>query len=983
LSTEGFAPDVQETFGGLCTLIDRSELPKGASPDAENVAFIPGTVRSRDGYAVQLTNTSGVQNIASFVTSGIRRLLALYKDGTLRQEYPEGTETNVISSYGQNQIMKAVTLYGRKYMAFSDGKVPTSPALVWDGTTLSRLSRPGPPYRYINNPSVALSGNNASYFTGGYRSLFLANYMSTGYMTRPMALRTNGMLGSSPQKKINITGIPLGPTGTVSRYIFMTLSETLTVGNVYLGAPMYCYTPTMVIGDNTTTSLSDLDVSETMLANGIEGSSLWNKQILAPAIGLCSFGGRLVAWGALADQMEIGQGTTGNLGAANSLYFDSPLDGTVPSGWWGVTSGVTVVSTAGGVGTVCKITGAGSSAFTMSSSLFPMGTLGTGLMPGKRYGLRLRMRRDSSLTSGTLKVWLPTYSIASPYLVLSNIAVTSIGTDFAEYTFPPYAAMSSDGGSGWVYLSDSGGIFNTGGILYIDEIALVPEDAGDLRSTGWASVDGPEDFDRTRSPFQVSPGDGQALMSCFQLAGTYYGAKEHSLWATAENGSDPVTWVWQKVSDVCGAASVHAVGWGNRFVILACRSGVYYFDGGQPQKISQDIERGLDPTALTWRSIDWTQAHLIWVTVDPERMQFRIGAPTDPTVAGCNKIFVADYVEGFSSGSIIAGGAYQTAEGARGLKWSVDTIMATCGEQAERDDRSSTQFIGGKLTASNDVPTSGSFAFPSPWTTVGTNPTVTAGQVDALGGTSASRLQFVAGTNRITQLLSTTPASGAYYTVTIRLKLNVGTTLSAILKSPGAAFGSDVPITITSAWQRFTATFGPMNGATAERIIIDLGSGTPDVLIGSAQIQAGQYDFGECVTTGSPVASADSGFIAKPVLAQTYDFFGPVNGVYTTSPFCEPIGRSTFSKIAVRAMGLGQLVTKWVRPDGSTSNLRGGQYPTLTTAPMYDYELDSNEQASMLNVRFSSDGAKTSWWAVHRVGVLRKMAEFAAFRGRG
>ena len=595
------------------------------------------------------------------------------------------------------------------------------------------------------------------------------------------------------------------------------------------------------------------------------------------------------------------------------------------------------------------------------------------------------MKRDLTLVGGTIQVTLENNGGTGTYLAFRWFTPSDIGTDWAYYEVPTANAVGIGGNITAVCgISDAGTALSAGGGLYIDEVAPIPDDAGDLRSTGWASVgSSPEDFDIGRSPFQVSPGDGQALMCCFELSGNLYGAKEHSLWATSENGGDPTTWLWQKISDVAGSSSVNGVGYANKFVILACRSGVYYFDGGQPQKISQDLELGTDPTLTTWRSIDWTQGHKIWVSVDPEKMQFRIGIPTDPGTQGCTKTLVGDYTEGFGSASIIAGGSMPTAAGGRGLKWSIDTIVATCGEQSERDNKSSSAFIGGALVSSNHVLNSSNFAFPSPWTTAGTNPTVTAGQVDAVAGTGASRLQFIAGTNRITLNDAYYPALGEFYTASIRLKLNSGgASLAAILKSPGAAFGTDFPILITTAWQRFTVTWGPMDGTTPEQLIIDFGAAASDILISSAQIQAGQYDFGECATTGSACAGIESGFVARPVLGQTQDFFQAIPSIYETAPFAAPIGRSTFGKLILRIRGSGTLVTQWVRPDGTLGNLRGGQYPTLIPSPLYDTELDSNEQASQLGVRISNS-ARTGWWLMQKIGALIKPAEYAQYRGRG
>jgi hypothetical protein len=89
MSSEGFSPVTVDVYGGLCTLMDRSDLPVGLSPDCQNVDFFPGGVRSRSGLLANTTYMDWAVGIDSYVTtSGVSSRFILTRTPTPKPTTP-------------------------------------------------------------------------------------------------------------------------------------------------------------------------------------------------------------------------------------------------------------------------------------------------------------------------------------------------------------------------------------------------------------------------------------------------------------------------------------------------------------------------------------------------------------------------------------------------------------------------------------------------------------------------------------------------------------------------------------------------------------------------------------------------------------------------------------------------------------------------------------------------------------------------------
>lgn len=154
------------------------------------------------------------------------------------------------------------------------------------------------------------------------------------------------------------------------------------------------------------------------------------------------------------------------------------------------------------------------------------------------------------------------------------------------------------------------------------------------------------------------------------------------MYVTATDGvNEPALWSVEEVSNEMGTPSPHGVGIGEEWVVIAGRSGLYFFDGGVPLKLSQEIQP-------TWDSINWLYGQTLWVQVDTQHKKVYVGVPmasaTEP-----NQVLMLDYAEGF--GDPLEG---MPAAPARARKWAPWTIPANSCGLIERSDGTAQVMFG-------------------------------------------------------------------------------------------------------------------------------------------------------------------------------------------------------------------------------------------------------------------------------------------------
>ncbi len=150
--TKGAIEIPLETFGGRVTEMAPVDVPDGVSPDEQDNTFIPGAVLTRPCLDKVLTNAPANTTCTyqkSFVTpTGAIKNLYLFSNGQLYWEDPGNAPGigNLLFTSTPGSYAKSATMFGREFIAISDGLHGQEMPLQWDGTTsyLERVTQDGP-----------------------------------------------------------------------------------------------------------------------------------------------------------------------------------------------------------------------------------------------------------------------------------------------------------------------------------------------------------------------------------------------------------------------------------------------------------------------------------------------------------------------------------------------------------------------------------------------------------------------------------------------------------------------------------------------------------------------------------------------------------------------------------------------------------------------------------------------------------------------
>ncbi len=647
MSVETLFPLPLEVFGSWVTLLDPSAVPPGMSPAVGDVEYFPGGVRTRRGLLAVFDAISGnpsVNYLKSYITTNlVQRLLVFDSLGNLYKETSPGTLALVSSGLLVSGYVTSNTLFGREYLALSDASIGQDLPRQFDDTYLDRVSQVGPG----EGPSL-VDAVDAGNISPGIHQCSVVFVTRQGYWTAPSPPVSWTAVGS---KKVMVTNIPTGPSNVVSRLLAFTAAG---------GASFFHVPATMVISDNVTTS-AEIDFSDTILLSGVSVDYLFNLIELPNQLGVMDYVERLFWWGERS-KMYNWRNPTFDGG------WDSSGDGR-PLGWQrdptygpgGSRESVDVVW-----GDAYRITADG---VTLSRGLISQAAIldpygNPLLLPNTDYSVRARIARSAGLTTGTVRINCYSPSLGS---IGTGLAITPQESSEAYYEFTsellsPQGTLPSDL---LIRVYADGQPGPNGESFLVDNIEIFPTLASQNASLIRASLtESPESYDGVSGIMAIAANNGQAIRCAFKLRNILYFVKERSLYATASDGvNEPSFWDVEEVSSLVGTPSAHGVGIGEGWVVIAGRSGLYYFDGGQPVKLSQEIQP-------TWDSINWQYGATLWVQVDPQHRRILIGVPMGSSTTP-NQVLTLDYTEGF--GDPVSSALYAPGHSRKWAPWLVSS----------------------------------------------------------------------------------------------------------------------------------------------------------------------------------------------------------------------------------------------------------------------------------------------------------------------
>ncbi|HEU5410596.1 MAG TPA: hypothetical protein VFU57_06225 [Candidatus Acidoferrales bacterium] len=663
MSVETFAPLQLTKFGTWMTLLDPSDLPPGMSPDARDVEFFPGGVRTRPGLVSVFPALGGLPSITgmkTYITTNlVQRLLVLDSIGVLHKETSPGVLSFVSGVISPGLFLASATYFGREYMALSNGLFGGDLPRQYDDTFFDRVSQIGP----AEGPTVADSATAGSISPGAHQCAVIF-VTRQGFQTAPSPPVTWTAAGS---KKVSVMNIPTGPSNVIQRLLAFTGAG---------GASFFHVPATMTINDNVTTSL-EVDFADDILLAGASVDNLFANIELPAQLGVIAYSDRLFWWGERAAMPNW-----------RNLSFDGGWDASGngrPLGWQlGATffAGGARESSNSVWGDAYRITADGATierGHIQQNALIDVNGLPL-LQSNTEYSVRARVARSVGLTQGTLRIncFSPTQGFLGSGLAVSALQATS---GYQEFTAPllPFELSLPDDLVLQVYAD--GTPSPSGESFFLDCIEIFPTNAAQNPSVVRASRNSdPEAYDGVQGLIEVAPNNGQAIRSAFVIRNNLYFVKERSLYVTTDNGtSEPAFWDVEEVSNSVGTPSVHGVGIGEDWVVIASRTGLYLFAGGEPQKLSQEIQP-------TWDAINWQYGSTIWVTVDTQHKRIYVGVPMGAATSP-NEILTLDYSEGFGD-PLLADGTGASR------KWAPWFISANCGALIERANGTAAFFLG-------------------------------------------------------------------------------------------------------------------------------------------------------------------------------------------------------------------------------------------------------------------------------------------------
>jgi len=531
--------------------------------------------------------------------------------------------------------------------------------------------------------TAAAAGNIAN----GVHQVCVIFQTRQGYLTQPSPATSWTASGG---KRAVVTNIPTGPSNIVGRILCFTGAGGASF--FYTGSGTTLFSSNMVISDNTTASIT-VDFSDAILLAGTNVDNLFKLVELSDCAGVLDYSERLFWWG---ERNKMNNWV--NLGFDGG--FTGPSLPHYPLGW-----APDSVYAPGGTdeenfvvwGAAYSIVGNGT---TSTRGLMTQGAVQDALgaqriQTNTDYTVRARCARNTILGQGTLHVHL--FS-ASGGINTNGLQLTAaqLTTSYVEYTAEltaPLTTIPSD----LVLRVYADGTPTQNGQFYIDCIEIFPTAQPVNASLVRASrAEDPESYDGIDGLLSVAENNGQAIRAAFKLRERLYFVKEHSLHVTQDDGTnEPSLWSIAEVSRKLGTPSVRGVGIGEDWVVIAHRTGLYIFSGGEPIKISQEVQP-------TWNQINWQYGHTLWVTVDTKERRIFVGVPLGSATSP-NKILMLDYRDLDSSEDIsgrppinITFTGRKTATD-KTRKWSPWTIAANSCALIERTDGTAIVAMGGGM----------------------------------------------------------------------------------------------------------------------------------------------------------------------------------------------------------------------------------------------------------------------------------------------
>jgi hypothetical protein len=565
----------------------------------------------------------------------------------------------------------------------------------------------------------------------GTRKVCYSFLTRNGYITQPSPITTFTVTQGA--STIVIANLLPGPPNVIARIIHLTAADG---GNFYnipepvtvLDNGVNVINSSTWVNDNTSTS-AKLSFSDSVLLDAdeidVQGNNLFECAELGSLTMLIPYAQRLFAIGEqnkitnfLNWSFDGGVGVTqGNAGGGGG----SGTNSTYPAGW-------TVDPTNGSGGAVVSspLFGFAYQIANASGSLqatYGMITQGAYqdefqvaiIAASTTYSVRVTAEVPTGAASGNLVVDLynPATSRALGTFTLPLAGITSSMSIYSGTLLTTSVAPVPNGLLLRLYAQN----IPNGVTINLDRVEVFPTEQPNLNGQVTGSYQGNfESFDQISGVVNCSVQNQQPVKSGFTLFDALYVVKTGSFLSTTDNKTtEPDQWPPPRViSNAVGTTSIYGVSTGidqpnsgEEWALIAGRAGLYIYNGGEPIKISEEIQS-------LWDYIYWASGHLIWVVNDIINRRILIGVPlitpnpwlptgiipdnSTPTFVNC--VLDLNYKQLNTAGLLSERIGVRTSYSAKLIaseitrKWAIWTIQAPCAAFLTRGDGTAPVFVG-------------------------------------------------------------------------------------------------------------------------------------------------------------------------------------------------------------------------------------------------------------------------------------------------
>lgn len=570
-------------------------------------------------------------------------------------------------------------------------------------------------------------------FSAGVRGVCYSFLTEDDAVTAPSPILTITI----PEGTTNITvsGLLPGPSNVKARIIHLTPANGGQFYNIPQPVLVQTITGTQVndstwVNDNVSTSVN-LSFSDTVLTAAIEidveGNNLFENIELGSCTSFVAYSQRVFAIGeqnkvpnflnwSFDGGIIVTQGTAGTGNAPGPSR-------TTPAGWnldatFGVGGSVVTSPIFGFAYQIQNATGSTQATYGMiTQPAFEDEFQVPIIRSSTAYSVRVTCSVPTGPTTGNLVMELfnPATGVDIGFF---DVPLSTVGTSMAIYTGSILATPVAPVPNGLLLRVWAQGILN-GTTILIDRIEPFPTEQPVLSTQIKGSyVNNPEAFDAITGTIKATVQNQQPVKTAFTMLDNLYLVKSQSMISTVDNGTgEPNTWQTKQVSNKCGTTSIYGVDSGEDWAVIGGEPGLFMFTGGQPTKISSEIQQ-------LWNWINWKAGETLWVVNDVTNQRIMVGVPmrTLMTVRGKmtqNPWIPADAIPATlapTTPNIVLSLNYKQINTGEGIadreavhsssftgkmlatdftrKWSVWSIAAPCAAFVRRNDNSHQLFVG-------------------------------------------------------------------------------------------------------------------------------------------------------------------------------------------------------------------------------------------------------------------------------------------------